>query len=74
MKTTKERKRKSEKLLPDERKRFNRYVDSFETKIDCAEALNISRVTLDHIIFKGKGKPETVGIIRKALEGINQIA
>lgn len=67
METTKERIRKSERLLPDERKKFKQYVDSFETKIDCAESLGLSRVTLDRLIFKGSGKPETIEIVREAL-------
>lgn len=62
------RKRKSEKLSSEERKQFNKYVESFDVKTDCAEALNISRVTLDRMMFKGSGRPETIAIIREALK------
>lgn len=63
-----QRKRKSEKLTAEEKKQFNKYVDSFDTKLDCAEALHISRVTLDRLQSKGSGRPETIAIIREALK------
>jgi hypothetical protein len=62
-----ERKRKSEKLTADEFKALKKYVASFSTVIDAAFAIGIHRNTLDIVMFKGKGSPETIGLIREKL-------
>jgi hypothetical protein len=62
-----ERKRKSEKLTPQEFKALKKYVYSFNTVIDAAVAIGIHRNTLDIVLIKGKGSPETVGLIREKL-------
>ena len=67
METTSARKRKSEKLTPEEHKAFKKYVASFPTKIDATEALNVTRPTLDGLIFRGSGRPETIEKVRKAI-------
>lgn len=64
MEITSDRKRRSEKLTQEERRSFRKYVESFDTKQDCAIALGITRPTLDNIIHKGSGRPDTVQIIR----------
>src|SRR5690242_19304269 len=46
----KKRIRKSQRLSSELMKGFLKYINSFDTKIDCAESLNMSRVTLDNII------------------------
>ena len=71
METTISRKRKSESLTPEEWKAFKKYVDSFPTKTDCMEALNVTMPTLDRIILKGTGRPDS---IKKIREAINQPA
>jgi hypothetical protein len=67
METTIIRKRKSEALAPKEQESFKEYVDSFSTKLDCMEALGITMPTLDRILFKGSGRPDTIKKIREAL-------
>lgn len=42
-----QRKKRSEKLLPEELKKLKKYVASFDTKEDCLETMHISRVTLN---------------------------
>lgn len=59
-----DRKRKSEALTLVEQKGLRKYVDSFPTVIDAAAAIGIHRNTLDIVLIKGKGSPETVGLIR----------
>lgn len=67
METTIIRRRKSEALTPKEQEAFKKYVDSFPTKLDCMDALSVSLPTLDRILFKGSGRPDTVKKIREAL-------
>lgn len=62
-----DRKRKSEKFTPDELRSLKKYVSSFPTVIDAAFAIGIHRNTLDILLFKGKGSPETIGLIREKL-------
>jgi hypothetical protein len=62
-----ERKKRSEKMTAEERKAFLKYIKSFETKYDAKEALSVSRPTLDNLIFKGSGKPDTIQKIRKMI-------
>jgi predicted DNA-binding protein (UPF0251 family) len=59
-----ERKRKSEKLSTEEFKALKKYVASFNTVADAADTIGIHRNTLDMVLIKGKGSPETVGLIR----------
>lgn len=62
-----ERKRRSEKMSKEEHKAFIKYIGSFETKSDAADSIGVSRTTLDNLIFKGSGKPETIRSIRERL-------
>jgi sugar diacid utilization regulator len=64
------RKRKSEKLTNDERKALKKFVASFSTVIDAAESIGIHRNTLDMVLIKGSGSPETVQAIRASLQNI----
>lgn len=64
------RKRKSEKLTTEEKRALKKYVASFPTVIDAAYSIGIHRNTLDIVLIKGSGSPETVGAIRSALERI----
>lgn len=60
-----ERNRKSVKMEPDEFKAFKKYVYTFPTIIDAALAIGVHRNTLDMVLIKGKGSPETIGKIRE---------
>lgn len=62
-----DRKKRSEKMTKDEHKAFLRFIKSFETKTDVVYTLKISRPTLDAIIYKGSGRPETIQKIRTVL-------
>jgi len=55
----KTRKRKSVRLTPEERKAFKKYVNGFDTKLDCAEALGVHFNTLPRILKLGKCHPDT---------------
>lgn len=61
------RRRKSEKLSPEEKRAFTHYVKKFDTKLDAIEAIGISRPTLDAILVKGSGHPDSILKIRNAL-------
>lgn len=62
-----ERKRRSVQLTREEMTAFKKYVSSFPTKIDAAEAIGISRPTLDLVLLRGTGNSDTVGLIREKL-------
>lgn len=62
-----ERKRKSEKMSKAEFRDFKKFVWSFHTKLDACEALEVSRPTLDALLFKGSGKPETLQRVREKM-------
>ena len=71
MQILQDRKRKSEKMSKEEHKAFLKYVGSFPTKVDAAVALGVSRPTLDGLIHRGSGHPDTIQIVRERLsEGI----
>lgn len=65
--TTTERKRKSEKLTKEEFQAFKKFVRSRPTIVDAAEQIGIHRNVVDLVLIKGKGSPETVGLIRGKL-------
>ena len=61
------RERKSEKLTAPERKLFEKFVNSFDTQLDAAAALEVTRLTLYNVRTKGSGRPSTIEKIRKAI-------
>lgn len=67
MNTTITRRRKSERLTTEEKRLYKRYVQKFVSKIDAAEDLGISVVTLDAILTKGQGSPATIAAIRSKI-------
>lgn len=67
MEQTTIRRRKSEALTVPEYEQFKKYVNSFSTKLDCMAALDVTMPTLDRILFKGSGRPDTIKKIREAL-------
>lgn len=65
MKQIAQRQRRSEKLTPEEFKAFKKEVAAFDTKIDAAAAFGFSVVTLDAILLKGTGHPNSIKLIRQ---------
>lgn len=63
-----ERKRRSERMTKEEHKAFTKWVASFQTKLDAAYVVGVSRITLDAVLLKGSGKPETINTIREILK------
>lgn len=64
---TTDRIRRSEKLTNEELKALKKFVSSFPAKLDAAEAIGISRPTLDLVIIRGSGNSITVRLIRERL-------
>lgn len=61
------RRRRSESLTPQEHKSFIRLLKSFPTKIDAAQAIGLSRITIHNIASTGSGRPDSIELIRKNL-------
>jgi hypothetical protein len=61
------RKRRSEQMTKEEHRAFIKWVHSFPTKIDVAYVLGVSRITIDSVLLKGSGKPETIHKIREKI-------
>jgi molybdenum cofactor biosynthesis enzyme MoaA len=70
MEISMERKKRSEQMTKEECRAFKKYVATFPTKIDAAFALGFSRITLDSVLLKGSGKPETIRLIREKLNDV----
>lgn len=64
MNTITQRTRKSEKMTESEKKAFKKWLSAQLTKIDAAEAIGVSRPTLDRIFHSGSGTPESISKIR----------
>ena len=64
------RPRQSEKLTDVEHQAFKKWVKSFPTKHDAFLAFPFSKITLDAVLLKGSGKPETCAAIRQLIESI----
>lgn len=58
------RPRKSERLTVAEHEAFKKWVKSFHTKHDASLAFPFSKITLDAVLLKGSGKPDTCAAIR----------
>ena len=67
-------KRRSVPLTEKEVVRFNKYVASFNTIIECAESIGIHRNVLDRIILTHSGSPESIEKIRSVLTQDNKAA
>jgi hypothetical protein len=66
-KMTLDRKRRSESLTPEEFRAFKKYLNTFPTKFDAALTIGISRPTLNLVIIRGSGHPDTIRTIREKL-------
>jgi len=65
MNTTDTRRKRSEKLSPEEFKQFEKWVAAQDTKLDAAAAMERTVVTLDAVLLKkGKGSPDTIAKVR----------
>lgn len=61
------RRKKSEALAQDEMKSLRRLLKQYPTDADRAEKLGIDRNTMNRVLGKGSGSPETIAKIREAL-------
>lgn len=64
------KKRRSVKLTQDERKAFKQFRKTFDTDVECAEAIGISREVLIRVGILGSGAPETIDKIRTKLNSL----
>lgn len=60
--------RRSEPLTKNEHKALKKYVHTFYTKMDAADALGINRQVLDLVLLKGTGRSDTIQKIRQHLQ------
>lgn len=67
-----ERKRRSEKLTKSEHDALLKYIQSFPTKFDASLAIGISRPTLNLVIIRGSGRPDTIAVIKEKLDRIGK--
>lgn len=70
MESMTERKRRSESLTKEEVRAFAKYLGTFPTKFDAAIAIGISRPTLNLVIIRGSGHPDTIRLIREKLNSL----
>lgn len=54
-------------MTKEEHRAFVKYVATFPTKLDAAFAVGVSRLTLDAVLLKGSGRPDTIQMIREKL-------
>lgn len=59
---------RSEKMTKEEKKSFDKMVESFDTKRDAAIFFGFSTITLDALLLKGSGKPGTISLVRDKLK------
>jgi hypothetical protein len=60
-------KRKSVALSKEEWSSLKKYRAKFLTSVECAESIGISRQPLDRILLLGRGAPDSIDPILKAL-------
>ncbi len=68
----KQAKRKSAVLTKEELNQFKKYRASFLTDVECAESVGISSQLFGRVIIVGRGAPETIEKIKKAI-GIGDV-
>lgn len=61
-------------MTSDEKRALKKYVTSFPTVIDAAFCIGIHRNTLDIVLIKGSGSPETIHKIREKITHKSQEA
>ena len=61
------RNKRSEEMTKEEFISFLKWVNRFPTKVDASEALGVTRITLDNLINKSSGKPETIAKVRNEI-------
>lgn len=62
--TQEPRKRKSERLTPDEIKAFKKFRKDFNTDVECAESIGIKREVMIRVGILGSASPDTIQKIR----------
>ena len=67
MTTVLNRRRKSEKMTSAEKSKYKTFVSKFDTKIDAAAFFGFSVTTLDAVLTKGCGNPDTIKLIREKI-------
>ena len=60
-------KRKSVVLTEDEFAKLKTFFATFNTAVECAEAIGIHRNVLDRVMLAGSGSVETIGKVRAAI-------
>lgn len=58
------KRRKSVLLSKEEHKAFKEYRKSFNTGVECAEAIDIDRAVMERVLLVGSGSPETIEKIK----------
>lgn len=61
------KRRRSVPLTKDEYKAFREYRKTFNTGVECAESIGISRLSMLRVLQVGSGAPETIEKIRLVL-------
>lgn len=59
--------KKSEPLTKEEFAALKKFVATCHTVVDAAFIIGINRQTLDRVLLVGSGSPETIGLIKQAL-------
>lgn len=62
--TSSPKRRKSVLLTKEEHKAFKDFRKSFNTGVECAEAINIDRAVMERVLLVGSGSPETIEKIK----------
>lgn len=68
MSNTNTRIRKSERLSKDELKALKAFRKGFDTMVQFAEVVGVSRQVLDRVLLFGSGASESIRVIREYLE------
>jgi hypothetical protein len=65
-----ERKRKTVRLTPDEKRKLNKFGSQYDAQEDAAEALGIKRGAYVRIKELGRGSEDNISIIREKLKDV----
>ena len=71
MQTTTKQYKRSARLDSKERIALRKYVKSFDCKADAAESIGLSKVTLNAILAKGRGRSSSLDLIKSKINKVN---